>query len=50
MAGKVARTLIGESAVAMAVLLAAAILTDSRPPASPPTPAKVPVAAVSAHR
>jgi copper transport protein len=50
MAGKVARTLIGESAVAMAVLLAAAILTDSRPPATTPTPAKAPVAAVSAHR
>jgi copper transport protein len=46
--GTLARTLIGESAVAMAVLLAAAVLTDSRPPPQPP--AKVPVAAVSAHR
>lgn len=44
--GKVARTLVGESAVAMCVLLAAAILTDSRPPA--PTPAvKTPVAAAT---
>lgn len=49
-AGKVARTLIGESAVAMAVLLAAAILTDSKPPTTTPTPAKAPVAAVSSAR
>lgn len=46
--GALARTLVGESAVAMAVLLAAAILTDSKPPPQPP--AKAPVAAVSAHR
>jgi copper transport protein len=46
--GKLARTLIGESAVAMAVLLAAAILTDSKPPPQPP--AHAPVAAVSARR
>ena len=46
--GTLARTLVGESAVAMAVLLAAAVLTDSRPP--PQAPAKAPVAAVSAHR
>jgi copper transport protein len=45
--GTLARTLVGESAVAMAVLLAAAILTDSKPPPQPP--AKVPVA-VSARR
>jgi copper transport protein len=45
--GTLARTLVGESAVAMAVLLAAAILTDSKPPPQPP--AKAPVAAVS-HR
>ena len=35
--GRSARTLVGESAVAMAVLLAAAILTDSKPPPQPPT-------------
>jgi copper transport protein len=46
--GVLARTLVGESAVAMAVLLAAAILTDSKPPPQPP--AKTPVAAVSSHR
>lgn len=46
--GTVARTLVGESAVAMAVLLAAAILTDSKPPAPSPV-VKAPVA-VSAHR
>lgn len=45
---RVARTLVGESAVAMAVLLAAAILTDSRPPAQPLPSA--PAAAVSARR
>jgi copper transport protein len=46
--GLLGRTLVGESAVAMAVLLAAAILTDSSPPAQPP--AKAPVAAVSSRR
>jgi copper transport protein len=46
-AGTLARTLIGESAVAMAVLLAAAILTDSKPPPQPPAPA--PIAAVTAR-
>jgi copper transport protein len=46
--GVLARTLVGESAVAMAVLLAAAILTDSKPPPQPPT-ARAPVAA-SANR
>jgi copper transport protein len=48
MAGTLARTLVGESAVAMSVLLAAAILTDSKPPPQPP--AKAPVAAVSPAR
>ena len=45
--GVLARTLVGESAVAMAVLLAAAILTDSNPPPQPPT---APVATVSSRR
>ena len=45
--GTLARTLVGESAVAMAVLLMAAVLTDSKPP--PQQPAKAP-AAVSARR
>jgi putative copper export protein len=48
MAGTLARTLVGESAVAMSVLLAAAILTDSKPPPQPPV--KAPVAAVSPAR
>ena len=43
--GTLARTLVGESAVAMAVLLAAAVLTDSKPPPQPLP--KAPVAAVS---
>jgi hypothetical protein len=34
-AARVARSMLGESAVAMAVLLAAAVLVDSRPPARP---------------
>jgi copper transport protein len=46
--GVLARTLVGESVVAMAVLLAAAILTDSKPPAQPP--AKAPIAAVTSRR
>jgi copper transport protein len=46
--GKLGRSLVGESAVAMSVLLAAAILTDSKPPPQPPTP-RVPVA-VSSRR
>jgi copper transport protein len=46
--GTLARTLVGESAVAMAVLLAAAILTDSKPPPQTPT-VNAPVAAVSAR-
>jgi len=33
--GTLARSLVGESAVAMAVLLAAAVLVDSKPPAQP---------------
>jgi copper transport protein len=40
--GRLSRSLVGESAVAMAVLLLAAVLVDSRPPAR--TPAKAPVA------
>jgi len=44
--GTVARTLVGESAVAMAVLLAAAILTDSKPP---PQPVPAPPVAVSSR-
>jgi putative copper export protein len=39
--GTLARTLVGESAVAMAVLLAAAILTDSKPPPQPPAKASL---------
>ncbi|HXR11846.1 MAG TPA: copper resistance protein CopC [Gaiellaceae bacterium] len=46
--GTLSRTLAGESAVAMAVLLAAAILTDSKPPPQP-LPGKAPTVAV-AHR
>jgi hypothetical protein len=37
--------MLGESAVAMAVLLAAAVLVDSRPPPQP-----LPQAPVAAHR
>ena len=40
---RLSRSLLGESAVAMAVLLVAAVLVDSKPPAQPP--AKAPVAA-----
>ncbi|HLY93323.1 MAG TPA: CopD family protein, partial [Gaiellaceae bacterium] len=44
--GRLSRSLLGEASVAMAVLLLAAILTDSKPPPQPqPTP---PIAA--AHR
>jgi copper transport protein len=42
-AGTLARTLVGESAVAMAVLLAAAVLTDSKPPPQPVPPPPVAV-------
>jgi copper transport protein len=34
--GRLARSMLGESAVAMAVLLAAAVLVDSKPPPRPP--------------
>ena len=44
--GTLARTIAGESAVAIAVLLAAAILTDSKPPPQP-GPATTPAAAVA---
>jgi copper transport protein len=42
--GRLSRSMLGESAVAMAVLLAAAVLVDSKPPA-PSAPATPPVAA-----
>jgi copper transport protein len=41
--GKLSRSMLGESAVAMAVLLAAAVLVDSKPPPQPP--AQAPAAA-----
>jgi copper transport protein len=44
-AGRLSRSLLGESAVAMAVLLAAAVLVDSKPPPQP-----APQAPVAAHR
>ena len=47
--GALTRSLVGESAVAMAVLLAAAILTDSKPPPQP-VPAKAPVTAAAVSR
>ncbi len=40
-AGALSRSLLGESAVAMAILLAAAVLVDSKPPAQPLSPAPV---------
>jgi copper transport protein len=42
---RLARSLLGESAVAIAVLLAAAVLVDSKPPARP-----LPAAPTAAHR
>jgi len=42
--GRLSRSMLGESAVAMAVLLAAAILVDSKPPPQP-----APRAPVAAH-
>ncbi|HEY5058632.1 MAG TPA: CopD family protein [Gaiellaceae bacterium] len=47
-AGRLSRSLLGESAVAMAVLLVAAVLVDSAPPPQPAP--KAPVAAVGARR
>ena len=44
---RVGRSLLGESAVGMAILLAAAILVDSKPP---PQPAPAPVQAASVAR
>jgi copper transport protein len=35
--GRLRRSLVGESMVGMAILLAAAVLVDSQPPARPPT-------------
>ena len=46
--GKLSRSMLGESAIAMAVLLAAAILVDSKPPPQP-TP-RAPVAAHDSRR
>jgi copper transport protein len=43
--GRVSRSLLGESAVAMAVLLVAAVLVDSKPPPQP-----LPAAPVAAHQ
>ena len=43
--GLLSRSMLGESAVAMAVLLAAAVLVDSKPPPRP-----LPAAPVAAHR
>jgi copper transport protein len=43
--GVLSRSMLGESAVAMAVLLAAAVLVDSKPPPRP-----LPAAPVAAHR
>jgi copper transport protein len=42
--GSLSRSMLGESAVAMAVLLAAAVLVDSKPP-PPSAPGKAPIAA-----
>jgi copper transport protein len=47
-AGRVRGSLAGETAVAMSVLLAAAILVDSKPPA--PNPSRAPAAAASVRR
>jgi putative copper export protein len=47
MLGRLPRSLLGESAVGMAVLLAAAVLVDSKPP---PRPAPAPVNAAAAER
>jgi len=46
--GVLSRSMVGESAVAMAVLLAAAVLVDSKPPAQPVP--RAPVAAQTAPR
>ena len=46
-ARRLSRSLLGESAVAMAVLLVAAVLVDSKPP---PQPRQAPVAVKTAHR
>jgi copper transport protein len=47
LAGKLSRSLLGEASVGMAVLLAAAVLVDSKPP---PQPAPPPTQAVTVHR
>ena len=46
-APRLSRSLLGESAVGMAILLAAAVLVDSRPP---PQPAPAPAQAASVAR
>jgi putative copper export protein len=48
MLGTLSRSMVGESAVAMAVLLAAAVLVDSKPPAQPVP--RAPVAVQTAPR
>jgi len=47
LASKLSRSLLGEASVGMAVLLAAAVLVDSKPP---PQPAPPPTQAVTVHR
>jgi copper transport protein len=47
LAGKLSRSLLGEASVGIAVLLAAAVLVDSKPP---PQPAPPPTQAVTVHR
>jgi copper transport protein len=46
--GKLSRSLVGEASVGMAVLLAAAVLVDSKPPPKQPTPQQA--QAVTVHR
>jgi copper transport protein len=45
--GRLSRSMIGESAVGIAVLLVAAVLVDSRPPPAPVTPAPASTSAVA---
>jgi len=47
LANKLSRSLLGEASVGMAVLLAAAVLVDSKPPVQP---APRPTEAVTVHR
>jgi putative copper export protein len=48
--GRLPRSLAGESAVGMAVLLAAAVLVDSKPPPRPASPATAQPPAATARR